>query len=205
MHVFVESNFLLELAFQQEDYLACEQIVAGARAGHYTLHVPQYALAEVFEVLRRKRQDRTEYQEYVLKEIEQSRREATSDPATADELTRLLSDLLTGRTLAQSSRVFALVAQLAEHAPGPALTATVAAEAEAAQTTHRLSVQDALVWASVLQGLRELPPEAPKRLVARNDSDFNKPSTRQELTAVGCKLISSFSGAAAQLKHTTGR
>ena len=81
MHVLVESNFILELAFQQQDYLACEQIVAGARAGHYTLHVPQYALAEVFEVLRRKRQDRTEYQEYVLKEIEQSRREATNDPA----------------------------------------------------------------------------------------------------------------------------
>ena len=39
------------------------------------------APAEVFEVLRRKRQNRTEYQEYMLKEIEQSRREATSDPA----------------------------------------------------------------------------------------------------------------------------
>ena len=205
MHVFVESNFILELAFQQEDYRACEQIVAGAQAGHYTLHVPQYALAEVFEVLRRKRQDRTEYQGYVQKEINQNRREATSDPVAADDLTRLLNDLLTGRTLAQSSRVFGLVAQLAEQAPGPALTASVVAEAEAAQTTHGLSVQDALVWASVVQGLHELPPEAPKLLVTRNDSDFKKPSTRQVLAASGCELISSFNGAAARLKHATGR
>lgn len=203
MHVFVETNYILELAFQQEDYLACERILAGAQARRYTLHVPHYALAEVFEVLRRKRHNRAEHQTYVLQEVQQHLREADADAPNLDSLVQLLINLLQARTQAQISRVFDLVARLTEVAPGPALTAAIVREAEVAQSRYGLEAQDALVWASVLAGLRELPPAQPKLLVTRNDSDFKKPDIIEALRSLNCHLIANFRAAADRLAQGT--
>lgn len=199
MHVFVESNFILELAFQQEDSLACERILAGAQAGHYTLHVPQYALAEVFEVLRRRRQERATYHNYVLEQVAQHRRESDVDAADQDTLVQLLGNLLQARTQAQTRRVFDLVAQLVAEAVGPALTAAVVREAAESQARYQLTPQDALVWASVVTELRALPPLVPKLLVTRNDSDFRKPAIVETLRGLNCHLISNFGHAATRL------
>lgn len=195
MNVFVESNFLLEIAFQQEHHTACERILAGAATEKYTLHVPQYALTEVFQTLHRRSSERAEYQRYFQKEIEQHRREAEVDSDEVDHLVRLLNDLLTTRTATQAARLFALTQKLAAEAPGPPLTAAVLTEAPALQAAHGLGAQDALVYASVLAGLRQLP-DGPKLFITRNNSDFEKPSIVEELQRHTCKLLANFKGAA---------
>ncbi|MDQ2793933.1 MAG: PIN domain-containing protein [Bacteroidota bacterium] len=198
MNVFVESNFLLEIAFQQEHHAACERILAGAAAGRYQLHVPQYALTEVFQTLHRRTTEREDYQQYFLKQIDQHQREAEFDAAEVDQLVRLLNDLLTTRTASQANRLFSLTQRLAAEAPGPPLTAAVLMEAPALQATHGLGVQDALVYASVLAGLRVLP-RGPKLFITRNDNDFRKPAIVEELRKFDCKLLANFRGAADML------
>lgn len=195
MNVFVESNFLLEIAFQQEQHVACERILAVAKTGKCVLHVPQYVLTEVFQTLHRRSAERADYQRYFQKEIEQHRREAETDASEIDLLVRLLSDLLTTRTTTQASRLFALTQRLAAEAPGPPLTAAVLAEAPALQAAHGLAAQDALVYASVLAGLRQLPG-GPKLFVTRNNSDFEKPAIVEELQRYDCRLLANFKGAA---------
>lgn len=202
MNVFVESNFLLEIAFQQEHHLACERILAGAAANKYALHVPQYALTEVFQTLHRRATERAEHQQYFQKEVEQHRREADADAATADQLVRLLNDLLEVRTETQASRLFALAQRVAVEAPGPALTASVLQEAQAVQLRHGLTAQDALVYASVLAGLRLLSG-GPKLFVTRNDNDFRKPAIVEELRRYDCRLLANFNGAASLLEAST--
>ena len=195
MNVFVESNFLLEIAFQQEHHAACERILAGAATGRYQLHVPQYALTEVFQTLHRRAAERAEYQQYFQGQINQHRREAEFDAAEVDQLVRLLNDLLTTRTTTQASRLFSLAQRLATQAPGPPLTAAVLTEAPALQVAHGLGAQDALVYASVLAGLRALP-SGPKLFITRNDNDFKKPAIVEELQGYDCKLLPNFKGAA---------
>lgn len=202
MNVFVESNFLLEIAFQQEHHTACERILAGATTGKYALHVPQYALTEVFQTLHRRSAERADYQNYFQKEIEQHRREAETDATEIDLLVRLLNDLLTTRTATQASRLFALTQQLAAEAPGPPLTAAVLAEAPLLQAAHGLLAQDALVYASVLAGLRLLSSGA-KLFVTRNHIDFKKPTIVEELQRYECRLVANFKGAADLLEFST--
>lgn len=202
MNVFVESNFLLEIAFQQEHHAACEQILAGAAAGRYILHVPQYALTEVFQTLHRRGAERVDHQQYFLKQIDQHQREAEFDAAEVDQLVRLLNDLLTTRTTTQASRLFSLAQRLAADAPGPPLTAAVLAEAPTLQAAHGLGVQDALIYASVLAGLRELP-RGPKLFITRNDNDFKKPAIVENLRRYDCKLLANFKGAANLLEFGT--
>lgn len=200
MDVFVESNFILELAFLQGQHLACERILAGALAGRYRLLVPQYALTEVFQTLRHRSNERAEQQSFFQREIEQHRRETDADLVDTDNLVRLLNNLLTERTAAQTTRLYAATAQLASVAPGPALTAEVLEEAQTVQTRHGLSPQDALVYASVLAGLRLLPIDSPKLFITRNPRDFEQLLIIEELRASRCHLMSNFQGAAQRLE-----
>ena len=200
MDVFVESNFILELAFLQGQHSACERLLAGALAERYRLHVPQYALTEVFQTLRHRSNERAEQQSYFQREIEQHRRETDADIGDTDMLVRLLNNLLTERTTAQTARLYAATAQLARIAPGSALTTEVLAEAQAVQLRHRLSPQDALVYASVLAGLRLLPIDSSKLFVTRNTRDFEQQLIIEELRALNCHLLSSFQGAAQRLE-----
>ena len=201
MNIFVESNFLLEIAFQQEHHTACERILAGATTGKYALHVPQYALTEVFQTLHRRSAERADYQRYFQKEIEQHRREAAADSGEVDQLVRLLNDLLTTRTATQASRLFALAQRLAAESPGPPLTAAILTEAPTLQAAHGLGAQDALVYASILAGLRQLS-DGPKLFITRSNSDFEKPAIKEELQHYNCRLLDNFKGAADLLEFS---
>jgi len=200
MDVFVESNFVLELALKQEQHEACDRILAGAVAGAYVLHVPQYALTEVFHTLHHRRNERLRNQDYFQKEITQHLREAETDIAETDQLVQLLTGLLTTRTQVQTERLFAVTTQLAAIAPGPALTENVLREAQELRKLHSFISQDALVYASVLGGLRQLPPANAKLFITRNDSDFKKPAIVQELQGFNCRLLANFSAAASLLE-----
>lgn len=200
MDVFVESNFILELAFLQGQHLACGRILAGALAERYRLQVPQYALTEVFQTLRYRSNERAEQQGYFQREIEQHRRETDADLVDTDNLVRLLNNLLTERTTAQTARLYATTAQLVRVALGPPLTTEVLTEAQTVQARHGVSPQDALVYASVLAGLRLLPTEAPKLFITRNPRDFEQPLIIEELRVLNCRLMSNFQGAAQWLE-----
>ena len=111
-------------------------------------------------------------------------------------MVQLLTGLLTTRTQVQTERLFAVTTQLAAIAPGPALTENVLREAQELRKLHSFISQDALVYASVLAGLRQLPPATAKLFITRNDSDFKKPAIVQELQSFNCRLLAKFSGAA---------
>lgn len=49
MNVYIESNFVLELAFLQEQSSSCEEILRLAEGAHIRLVVPAYALIEPYD------------------------------------------------------------------------------------------------------------------------------------------------------------
>ena len=58
MNVYVESNFVLELALLQEQSASCEELVDLGAKGLVSLVVPAYCLAEPYETLIRRWRDR---------------------------------------------------------------------------------------------------------------------------------------------------
>lgn len=199
MHVFIESNFLLELAFRQTEYVFCERIRRGAGPNTYTLHLPQYALGEVFQKIRLMRNEREKYLQYVLEQITQHRREDSSDGSAMDGLTQQLTTLLQERTQVQTQRLYEVANELASTTISQPLTPGVIQEAKALALLHGLSPQDALIYASVRIELRNLPLQTPKIFVSRNKNDFGKSAIVAELQALGCKYLASFQAAAGHL------
>jgi DNA-binding TFAR19-related protein (PDSD5 family) len=71
VNIYVETNFVLELTFQQEQSASCEQILRYCEAGNGKLVIPAYSLAEPHEKLRRQATSRKEIQQALNAELHQ--------------------------------------------------------------------------------------------------------------------------------------
>ena len=61
MNIYIETNFVLELVFEQEQHTSCEQILALGESGRLRLIIPAYCLAEPHEKLTRQAGSRREF------------------------------------------------------------------------------------------------------------------------------------------------
>jgi predicted nucleic acid-binding protein len=71
VNIYVETNFILELTFEQEQATSCEQILQLCEANQARLVIPAYSLAEPHEKLNRQAKNRTDLQQRLEAEIRQ--------------------------------------------------------------------------------------------------------------------------------------
>lgn len=83
------------------------------------------------------------------------------------------------------------------------LDADVLRSAAVCQIKFDLSLQDAVVYASVRARL-EVDHTTPSCFVSRNPGDFDDPDLRQDLAALNGKYFSSFGTALQYVKHAIG-
>ena len=76
MNVYVETNFVLELVFQQEFCNSCQEILVLAENKSLELVLPAYCLAEPHEKLTRQNRKRKELQRQLEAELRQLARTA---------------------------------------------------------------------------------------------------------------------------------
>ncbi|MBW4560143.1 MAG: hypothetical protein KME32_03120 [Mojavia pulchra JT2-VF2] len=77
MNIYVETNFVLELVFQQEQFASCEQILQLCEAGQAQMIIPAYSLAEPHEKLTRQAKSRRDLQQILNNELRQLARTAS--------------------------------------------------------------------------------------------------------------------------------
>lgn len=187
MNVYVESNFVLELALLQEQHAACDRILRLCEEDGQRLVVPAYSLMEPYETLGRRQADRRAVKGKLDDQFREIARTAIYAERLRDfeNMTSLLvdsgeEDIL--RLESVRSRLFAC----AELVP---LEASILTSAAAQRATHGLSAQDAVVYASVLM---HLEGSAEPGCFVTRDSDFDDPDIRQELRGRNCRLLTSF-------------
>jgi hypothetical protein len=73
LKVYVESNFVLELALVQEQHASCEQILILCEASDIQIIVPAYSIVEPYETLKRHHLDRERLKEALDRELQQLR------------------------------------------------------------------------------------------------------------------------------------
>ena len=71
MIVYIESNFVLELALLQEEHRSCDSIVSLAESLMIDLAIPAFSLFEPYEVWHRRAGERTELYERLSQEMGQ--------------------------------------------------------------------------------------------------------------------------------------
>ena len=189
MNIYVETNFVLELVFEQEQHTSCEQILAICKSGRSRLIIPAYCLAEPHEKLTRQAGSRRELQRNLETELRQLARTASY----ADRINSIqdIASLLVRSNEEEKQRFIRYRDRLLSIAEIIPLTIDVLREAATHESPYDLTPQDALVYASVIAHLRQHKPLV-SCFLNRNSKDFDNPDIVDELDKNHCKIIPRF-------------
>ena len=190
MNVYVESNFVLELALLQEQSASCEQLLDLCGSGRAALVIPAYSLAEPYETLIRRRNQRRQIKHDLDDELKQIARTATY----ADRVDRFeeLTALLISSADEGVRRLEEVLTKVIEVAEVISLDATVLTASIRYQQTHDFSPQDAIVYATVISDLERRSPDEQSCFLNRNSKDFDDQVVVDGLQAYRCKLLPRF-------------
>lgn len=189
MKLYVESNFLLELALVQEEEPHCQRLLELARAKSCSLALPAYCIAEPLDTLTRRASERRSFLQRLNAEIRLLGRSATysAEVAKFRDITTLLVKSTEEERL-NLDRVLAETLQICQLLP---LDGTTVARARQLEIAYGLRMQDAIVLASVLLDL-DADQGADRCFVSRNVRDFSNPDVEGELNQRDCKYIATF-------------
>ena len=187
MNVYIESNFVLELALLQEQHTACEEILRLSERGALALYLPAYALMESVETLTRRQADRRQVRTVLENQLVQLARTAIY----TERLPELkgLASLLVDSAVEDLKRLEHLRSRFLNGAGLIALEGSILSAASQYQSRYDLHIQDAVMYASILSHL-ELS-RAPGCFLTR-DGDFDDPRIKRELKSYNCKLVWGF-------------
>lgn len=202
MIVYVESNFLLELALEQEQAAAAEGLLQIAEQGRCTLALPAFSLAEPVTTLEQRTRRRRELSNRLAEELAQVGR-SSFHRVSAGTLTPLLT-FLRELSPSESRRLHTVMMRVLAVAEVLPLDGHVIATAMDVQTAYGLQPGDAIVYASVRTDLRSRQSDERKLFVTRNWKDFSTPGLVDELHLYGCRYEDSFSSARIQFDDEAG-
>lgn len=189
--LFIETNFLLEIAFDQRQADSCRRLLDAADAGEVQLVIPAFCLAEPLEPLGRRLKTRRRIQEElrgVLAELRRSTEYRERIPEADAALTLLVEAGHSDR-----QRLEDVVPHVAGAALIVPLDSSAVAEGFRLRRLFDLEPQDAFVLASVAIGLHEAGTDADGRgFVTTNTRDFDDPAVRDFLDARKCGLFTGF-------------
>ncbi len=189
MNIYVETNFVLELTFEQEQCSSCEQILQLCEAGKAKLIIPAYSLAEPHEKLTRQAKNRRELQQLLNAELRQLLR--TTSYASRIKSIQDIASLMIQSNEEEQHRFIQCRDRLLQVGEIVALNASILREAVVYETTYDLTAQDALVYASVMTHLRSDSPDQ-ACFLNRNSKDFDSPDIVEELRQLNCRMIPRF-------------
>ncbi len=198
MIVYVETNFLLELAYQQESFESCEEILRLAKGGLISLVLPAFCITEAYLTWHRKNTERQKFHAQLQTYLSELSRSAPYR-GLVDQYRDVMTALIAG---SEESRV-RLVDAIASIEPDGStipLTFEVIYMVGFHEDAYSLSPQDALVLASV-KSHSELRG-GPQCFVSK-DRGFVKQKIREELRSERseCKVIFNFDDALAHIKN----
>jgi predicted nucleic acid-binding protein len=198
VNVYVESNFVLQLALQQEVHASCEAILRLCEAGGTQLVIPAVCLVEPDQTLYRQKQRRTQ----IKLDLDREFRQLARTPPYAARLAEFasLTSLLIDSSEEEHNRWGEVRTRLLRAAHVVPLDAAILSLAARQRAIHDLKHQDALVYASVLSHLERSPSATSCFLNA--DRDFDDPDLVAELAHHNCKLIAWFDDGYQYLDHS---
>lgn len=199
MKIYVESNFVLELALTQEQQASCDAILTHCESGAADLAIPAYSLIEPYETLIRRHQERKR----IKRDLDDQLRQLARTAAFAEQSWRFqdLTGLLTESAVEEYARLDQVRSRLLRTARNIPLETDILSSAAHHQSRHDLSPQDAIVYASVMMDLGN-GSQAPSCFLNRNTRDFDDPDIVQELLTRNCKLLPRFDSG---LEYIRGR
>ena len=189
MDVYVESNFVLELALLQEQHESCEKIIKLCERGRVNLILPAFSLTEPYETIIRYAKNRARISNDLATEVKQLSRSKPYQEE-ADALQRV-TGLLVRSQEEEKKRLHDTINRLIAVSDVIPLDKQSLNQASKYQVDHDLSPQDSIIYASVLHHLM-MSNSVKKCFLNRNSKDFDDPDIEDSLNQYDCKMLFNF-------------
>ncbi len=190
MIVYVESNFVLEVALGQEQASSAEAILVLAEQGDIEIAFPGFSLSEPFGTVTQRERERHKLAgsfKDLLRQLERSEphqqvvTNLQSVPAILDDIAKKEFNLL------QST-----VKRLLSIGKSVEVNEAIYIQAIVYQTLFDLSPQDSIIYAAIIAGLRQKTRSESKCFISRDKKAFTDPSIGYELASHNCHYAKSF-------------
>ncbi len=190
MIVYVESNFVLELALEQEESPAAQSILQLAEEKKIDLAFPALALYEPHWKIEQRSKERQQLHESIRKQLRELQRSGPHQYVAAG-LESLLPDMLRVNKSETDNFEVALNRLLAT---GRSLDLTEARFRQSLtyRTRHDLSLQDSVIFAVIIADLQQHVSEEVKCFISRDARAFDDPDVKSELGHYQCRYLRSF-------------
>lgn len=189
MNVYVESNFVLQLALLQEQRVSCEEILRLCEGGRIRLFLPAYSLIEPYETLVRRKKERQRIERDLNTELDQIAR--TEEHKRQLDGFRDITALLIRAIDEDTKRLNAIRSRLLESACVIPMDASILCAAQESEREQNLSPQDAHIYSAVVGHLKQTQGLA-SCFLNKNRRDFDYQDIYDQLKNFGCKLLPSF-------------
>ena len=189
MIVYVESNFVLELAFLQEEHQECEEILGLAVANKITLMLPAFSVGEPYGAWVGRDKQRRELRNKLTNAIRELTRSKPYQEL-AQEL-QSLTDLLVQSSEEEKSRLDTSLDRILSTVTIIPIDANIIRAAINFQHSLDLKPQDSIVYASIISELK-VGENKNACFITKNSRDFVNPSIKSELNLYNCRLLTTF-------------
>lgn len=202
MIVYVESNYLLELAFFQEQHSQCQTLLGHAEAGRVQLAIPAFSIGECLERIVRRTTQRKMIQATVGTEIRELER-SLPYASLSNQLAALTRSLVAG---SEDDRLryddgLARMLDCADFIP---LDKEVIRRSVQVRDDLGLSPQDSTILASVVVHLESHRPST-ALFINKNSKDFDNPDITELLRGLSCELKTDFNAGLAAFEAALRR
>jgi predicted nucleic acid-binding protein len=198
--VYVESNFLLELALGQEQSSFAEEILGLAESHQVDLTYPAFSISEPFSTLLHRARERDRLASQISAQLTDLRRSTPHQ-----QLLPVLQNV-PGALSGIGKEEFDLLEQSVMRllAVGRSLPTDSGSFTRALtyQRQYDLGPVDAIIYASIVVDLEHQPSQETKAFVSRNWKDFDLPAIREELRKHNCRYEESFEAGVALIRDT---
>lgn len=189
MIVYVESNFILEAAYLQEQHASCVELLALGHAAKIELKLPAYSVIEARLSLQQRTHRRRTFHDELrrqVRELERSKPYQKLSPSIGP-----LSTALIESGEAEKTGLDAFLLSFLANGELLPIQGTTIQRGTQCEIEFGLSPQDAVILACILE---DLPNRGagPKLFLNRNSKDFANPDIYDELDKLDCKIIPSF-------------
>jgi predicted nucleic acid-binding protein len=202
MRVYVETNFLLEIALLQEQHQKCEEIVDFCGSGSITLALPAFCISEAYFSLvgKRKRRERftRDFSDHRLELTRSARFKAQANLLESAQ-GLLAQGLLIESTQLEDQEFYVSLDRLLAVVDIIPLNSETLRSALSGGRSRGLQLPDAIVLASVLAHLDTSQP-TDACFLNRDRKDFNSPYVAEQLATRRCKILFSFEDGADYLR-----
>jgi len=189
MNIYSETNFFLEIVFAQEQSKYCEKIISLCRKGKIKLIIPAYSFAEALYKLEAQRKKRENFQRELNSQISQLAQTIQYNSQITNF--RALDTFLTQNIEEEKKRFEKCRKILTKIAEIIAFDAQTIEKAKAIATKYDLTLQDAIVFSSILNHLQQ-NRASQNCFLNRNSKDFSQPGIVKRLKTLNCKFFADF-------------